>query len=55
VLAFLAKNRAITDELCAKMLGWRYFVAFVAYHPVRVPQHPADPGPVGDAAAALEG
>ncbi len=36
VLAFLAKERAITDELRAKMLGWRYCGGFSAHNQVRV-------------------
>jgi len=32
VLAFLVKERAITDELRAKMLGWRYCGGFSAHN-----------------------
>jgi len=36
VLAFLAKERAIADELRVKMLGWRYCGGFSAHNQVRV-------------------
>jgi len=36
VLAFVMKERAITDELCVKMLGWRYCSGFSAHNHVRV-------------------
>ena len=42
VLAFLVKERAITDELCAKMLGWRYCGGFSAHNQVRVGAHDAE-------------
>ena len=38
MLAFLVKERAITDELRVKMLGWRYCGGFSAHNQVRVPQ-----------------
>ncbi len=39
--AFLVKERAITDELCAKMLG-RYCGGFSAHNQVRVGAHDAE-------------
>ena len=36
MLAFLVKERAITDELRVKMLGWRYCGGFSAHNRVRV-------------------
>ena len=36
VLAFLAKERSITEALRAKMLGWRYAGGFSAHNQVRV-------------------
>ena len=36
VLEFLVKERAITDELRTKMLGWRYCGGFSAHNQVRV-------------------
>ena len=42
LLAFLVKERAITDELCAKMLGWRYCGGFSAHNQVRVGAHDAE-------------
>ena len=36
VLAFLTANDAISEELCAKMLGWRHCGGFSAHNQVRV-------------------
>ena len=42
MLAFLVKERAITDELREKMLGWRYCGGFSAHNQVRVSAHDAE-------------
>jgi len=36
VLEFLTANEALSEELCAKMLGWRYCGGFSAHNQVRV-------------------
>ena len=36
VLEFLSANEALCEELCAKMLGWRYCGGFSAHNQVRV-------------------
>jgi hypothetical protein len=36
VLEFLSANEALSEELCAKMLGWRYCGGFSAHNQVRV-------------------
>jgi hypothetical protein len=36
VLESLVKEWGITDELCTKMLGWRYCGGFSAHNQVRV-------------------
>ena len=41
-IAFLVKERSITDELRAKLLGWRYCGGFSAHHQVRVGAHDAE-------------
>ena len=38
VLEFLSANEAFSEELCAKMLGWRHCGGFSAHNQVRVPQ-----------------
>ena len=35
-LEFLTANEALSEELCAKMLGWRYCGGFSAHNQVRV-------------------
>ncbi len=42
MLAFLVKERAITDELRVKMLGWRYCGGFSAHNQVRAGAHDAE-------------
>ena len=36
MLEFLTANEALSEELCAKMLGWRYCGGFSAHNQVRV-------------------
>lgn len=39
VLQFLAGNKALSGELRAKLLGWKYFGGFSAHNQVRVGEH----------------
>lgn len=36
MLEFLSANEVLSEELCAKMLGWRYCGGFSAHNQVRV-------------------